>query len=178
MSNPLLDIIRTDKYETARLEATKALREISPTLADKGLVDIVKKGRGSFEDGQEVRSVQNEVIGALVKDGNETTTDLLLDALKSADDEWTRWAIVYMLGVIHKSSALDTMLAELKNPSYVIRKEAVTRLGGFKDRKTVEPLITILENREEAISIRAAAAASLNALRDERAAPRIPGSTQ
>ncbi len=170
---PLLDIIRTDKYETARLEATKALREISPALADKGLVDIVKKGRGSFEDGHEVQSVQNEVIGALVKDGNETTTDLLLDALKSADDEWTRWAIVYMLGVIHKASALDTMLAELKNPSYVIRKEVVTRLGGFKDRKTVEPLIAILENREEAVSIRAAVAASLNALRDERAAPAL-----
>ncbi len=171
--DPLLDIIRTDKYETARLEATIALREISPDLADKGLVDIVKKGRGSFDDGHEVQSVQNEVIGALVKDGNETTTDLLLDALKSADDEWTRWAIVYMLGVIHKSLALDTMLAELENPSYVIRKEVVTRLGGFKDRKTVEPLIEILENQEESISIRAAAAASLNALRDERAAPAL-----
>ncbi len=168
---PLLDIIRTDKYETARLEATKALYEISPDLVDKGLVDIVKKGRGSFEDGHEVQSVQNHVIGALIKNGNETTTNLLLDALKSIDDEWTRWAIVYMLGVIHNASALDTMLAELKNPSYVIRKEAVTRLGGFKDRKTVEPLIEILENREESVSIRAAAAASLNALRDERAAP-------
>ena len=77
-----------------------------------------------------------------------------------------------MLGVIHHSSALDTILAETKNPSYVIRKEAVTRLGGFKDRKTVEPLIVILENREEAVSIRAAAAASLNALRDERSSPR------
>lgn len=172
-ADPLLDIIRTDKYETARLEATKALREISPDLVDKGLVDIVKKGRGSFEDGHEVQSVQNEVIGALVKNGNETTTDLLLDALKSADDEWTRWAIVYMLGVIHNAPALDTMLAELKNPSYVIRKEAVTRLGGFKDRKTVEPLIAILENREKSVSIRAAAAASLNALRDERSAPAL-----
>lgn len=170
---PLLNIIRTDKYETARLEATKALREISPTLADKGLVDIVKKGRGSFEDGHEVQSVQNEVIGALLKDGNETTTDLLLDALKSADDEWTRWAIIYMLGVIHKTSALDTMLAELDNPSYVIRKEVVTRLGSFKDRKTVEPLIAILKNKEESKTIRAAAVASLNALRDERAAPAL-----
>ena len=170
---PLLDIIRTDKYETARLEATKALYEISPDLVDKGLVDIVKKGRGSFEDGHEVQSVQNHIIGALIKNGNETTTNLLLDALKSVDDEWTHWAIVYMLGVIHHASALDTMLAELKNPSYVIRKEVVTRLGGFKDRKTVEPLIEILENHEEAVSIRAAAAASLNALRDERSAPAL-----
>ena len=171
--DPLLDIIRTDKYETARLEATKALREISPTLVDKRLVDIVKKGRGSFEDGHEVQSVQNEVIGALITNGNETTIGFLLDALKSADDEWTRWAIVYMLGVIHNSSALDTMLAELENPSYVIRKDVVTRLGGFKDRKTVEPLIAILENNEESVSIRAAAVASLNALRDERAAPAL-----
>lgn len=170
-ANPLLDIIRTDKYETARLEASKALYEISPELVDKGLVDIVKKGRGSFEDGYEVQSVQDHVIGALIKNGNETTTNLLLDALKSVDDEWTQWAIVYMLGVIHHASALDTILAELDNPSYVIRKEAVTRLGGFKDRKTVEPLIEILENQEESVSIRAAAAASLNALRDERSAP-------
>ena len=170
-ADPLLDIIRTDKYETARLEASRALYEISPELVDKGLVDIVKKGRGSFEDGYEVQSVQDHVIGALIKNGNETTTNLLLDALKSVDDEWTQWAIVYMLGVIHHASALDTMLAELKNPSYVIRKEVVTRLGGFKDRKTVEPLIEILENQEEAVSIRAAGAVSLNALRDERSAP-------
>ncbi len=170
---PLLDIIRTDKYETARLEAAKALREINPTVVDKGLVDIVKKGKGSFEDGHEVQAVQNEVIGALLTNGNETTTGFLLDALKTADDEWTRWALVYMLGVIHSSSALDTMLAELESPSYVIRKEVVTRLGGFKDRKTVDTLIGILENSEEMVSIRAAAVASLNALRDERAAPAL-----
>ena len=170
---PLLDIIRTDKYETARLEAAKALREINPTVVDKGLVDIVKKGKGSFEDGHEVQAVQNEVIGALLTNGNETTTGFLLDALKTADDEWTRWALVYMLGVIHSSSALDTMLAELESPSYVIRKEVVTRLGGFKDRKTVDTLIGILENSGEMVSIRAAAVASLNALRDERAAPAL-----
>ncbi len=172
-AGPLLDIIRTDKYETARLEAAKALREINPTVVDKSLVDIVKKGKGSFEDGHEVQAVQNEVIGALLTNGNETTTGFLLDALKTADDVWTRWALVYMLGVIHSSSALDTMLAELESPSYVIRKEVVTRLGGFKDRKTVDTLIEILENSEEMVSIRAAAIASLNALRDERAAPAL-----
>ncbi len=172
-ADPLLDIIRTDKYETARLEATKALREINPALVDKALVDIIKKGLGSFEEGYEVLSVQNEVIGALVTNGNATTTGFLLDALKSVDDEWTHWAIVYMLGVIHDSSALDTMLEALDNPSFVIRKEAVTRLGGFKDRKTVDPLIAILENTDESVTIRAAAIYSLNVLRDERAAPAL-----
>ena len=169
----LLDIIKTDKYETARLAAAIALREINPAVVDKALVDIVKKGRGSFDDGHEVQAVQNEVIGALLTNGNETTTGFLLDALKTADDEWTRWVIVYMLGVILNSSALDTILAELESPSYVIRKEVVTRLGGFKDRKTVDTLIAILENREEPVSIRAAAVASLNSLRDERSAPAL-----
>lgn len=172
-ADPLLDIIRTDKYETARLEATKALREINPALVDKTLVEIVKKGLGSFEEGHEVLSVQNEIIGALITNGNATTTGFLLDALKSVDDEWTHWAIVYMLGVIHDSSALDTILETLENPSFVIRKEAVTRLGGFKDRKTVDPLVKILENTEESVSIRAAAIYSLNVLRDERAAPAL-----
>ena len=172
-AEPLLDIIKTDKYETARLEAARALREINPTVVDKGLVDIIRKGRGSFEDGHEVQSVQNEVIGALLTNGNETTTGFLLEALKSADDEWTRWVMIYMLGVIHSSSALDTMLAELESQSFVIRKEVITRLGGFKDRKTVDTLIGILQNKEEMVSIRAAAVASLNALRDERAAPAL-----
>lgn len=167
----LLDVIKTDKYETARLEATKALREINPTLADKGLVDIIKKGRGSFEDGFEVQSVQTEVIGGLLHNGNAITTEHLLNALNSADDEWTHWAIVYMLGVIHHKSSLDAILSRLDHDSYIIRKEAVTRLGGYKDRDTVEPLIAIVQNKAESKSIRAAAIGSLNALRDERSAP-------
>ena len=172
-ANALLDILQTDKYETARLEATKALREINPALVDKALVDIVKKGLGSFEDGYEVISVQNEVIGALIKNGNATTTGFLLDALRSANDEWTRWALVYMIGVIHNKSALTTMLNEMQHPSYIVRKQAVASIGGFKDRQTVEPLIAILKNREETKSIRAAATSSLGALRDERAAPAL-----
>ena len=68
--DPLLDVLRgNDKYETTRFQAAVALREIQ--AADKGLVDVLKKGLGSFDDGYEVLSVQNEVIGALIKDGND-----------------------------------------------------------------------------------------------------------
>ena len=165
---PLLDVLKSDKYETTRFEAAKALREIQ--AGDKGLVEIVKKGLGSFDDGYEVQSVQNEVIGALIKDGNVATSNFAMDALKSADDEWTRWALVHVIGSLNKKPAVDTLLAELKHPSYVIRKRAAGALGGFKERRTVEPLIAILENRDEMKSIRAAAAASLGALKDERAA--------
>lgn len=164
---PLLDALRSDKYETTRFEAAIALREIQ--AGDKGLVEIVEKGLGSFDDGYEVQSVQNEVLGALIKDGNEATSNFAMDALKSADDEWTRWALVHVIGSLNKKPAVDTLLAELKHPSYVIRKRAAGELGGFKERRTVEPLIAMLENRDEAKSIRAAAAVSLGALKDERA---------
>lgn len=164
---PLLDVLRNDKYETTRFEAAKALREIQ--AGDKGLVEIVEKGLGSFDDGYEVQSVQNEVLGALIKDGNAATSNFARDALKSADDEWTRWALVHVIGSLNKKPAVDTLLAELKHPSYVIRKRAAGELGGFKERRTVEPLIAVLENRDEAKSIRAAAAVSLGALKDERA---------
>ncbi len=165
---PLLDVLKSDKYETTRFEAAKALREIQ--AGDKGLVDIVKKGLGSFDDGYEVLAVQNEVLGALIKDGNEATSGFAMDALKSADDEWVRWALVHVIGSLHKKPAVDAMLEELKHPSYVVRKRAAGSLGGFKERRTVEPLIAVLENRDEMKSIRAAAAASLGALKDERAA--------
>ena len=166
--DPLLDALRDDKYETTRLRAAVALREIQ--AGDKGLVDIVKKGLGSFDDGYEVQSVQDEVIGALIKDGNIPTAEFALNALKSADDEWTRWALVHIIGATAKKVAVDAMLEELKHTSYVVRRRAAESLGGFKERKAVEPLIAVLENRDEMKSIRAAAAVSLGALKDERAA--------
>ena len=166
--DPLLDVLRNDKYETTRFQAAVALREIQ--AADKGLVDILRKGVGSFDDGYEVLSVQNEVIGALIKDGNDATAEFVLDALKSADDEWTRWAFVHILGATAKKIAADAMLAELEHPSYVVRKRAANSLGGFKERRLVEPLITVLENTDEMKSIRASAIISLGALKDERAA--------
>ena len=166
--DPLLDVLRNDKYETTRFQAAVALREIQ--AADKGLVDILKKGLGSFDDGYEVLSVQNQVIGALILNNNNATAEFVLDALKSADDEWTRWACVHILGASAKKIATDAMLEELKHPSYVVRKRAANSLGGFKERRLVDPLITVLENSDEMKSIRASAIISLGALKDERAA--------
>ena len=165
--DPLLDVLRNDKYETTRLQAAVALREIQ--AGDKGLVDIVKKGLGSFDDGYEVQSVQDQVIGALIKDNNIPTAEFALDALKSADDEWVRWALVHVIGASAKKVGVDTMREELKHPSYVVRRRAAESLGGFKERRAVEPLIVILENMDEMKSVRAAAAVSLGALKDERA---------
>ncbi|MCY3720807.1 MAG: HEAT repeat domain-containing protein [Candidatus Poribacteria bacterium] len=165
--DPLVDVLKNDKYETTRFQAAKALLEIQ--AGDKGLVDIIKKGLGSFDDGYEVQSVQDQVIASLIKDNNIPTAEFALDALKSAEDEWTRWALVHVIGASAKKVAVDAMLVELKNPSYVVRRRAAESLGGFKERRVVEPLIPVLENRDEMKSVRAAAAVSLGALKDERA---------
>lgn len=165
---PLVDALKSDKYETTRFQAAKALWEIQ--AGDKGLVDIVKKGLGNFDDGYEVQSVQDQVIGSLIKDGNVATSKFAVEALKSADDEWTRWALVHVIGSLSKKPALDTMLAELKHPSYVVRKRATNSLGGFKERRAVDPLIAVLGNTDEMKSIRAGAANALAGLKDERAA--------
>ncbi len=166
--DPLLDALRNDKYETTRVRAAIALRELQ--AADKALADILKKGVGSFDDGYEVLSVQNEIITALITSNNTATSEFVLDALKSADDTWVRWAFVHILGASANAVAADAMLEELKHPSYVVRKRAANSLGGFKERRMVEPLITVLENSDEMKSIRAAAIVSLNVLKDERAA--------
>ena len=165
--DPLLDALRSDKYETTRVRAAIALRELQ--AADKALVDILRKGVGSFDDGYEVLSVQNEIITALITNNNQATSEFVLDALKSADDEWVRWAFVHILGASANAVAADAMLEELKHPSYVVRKRAANSLGGFKERRMVEPLIAVLENGNEMKSIRAAAIVSLNVLKDERA---------
>ena len=165
---PLVDALKNDKYETTRFQAAKALREIQ--AGDEGLVDVVKKGLGNFDDGHEVQSVQDEVIGALIKDGNVATSTFAVEALKSADDEWTRWALVHVIGTLSKKPALDAILAELTHPSYVVRKRATNSLGGFKERRAVDPLIAVLENTDEMKSIRAGAANALAGLKDERAA--------
>ena len=166
---PLLTALKKDKFETTRKQAAIALRELPPKLADDGLLDVLRKGVGSFEEGHEVESIQTEVIASLIKGGAELTTKLLLNALESEDDKWIRWKIVHVLGAIKHKSSIDAIVQELNHPNEVVRRSAAASLGGYKDRKTVDTLIQVLENRDEYKSIRARAAASLGVLLDERA---------
>ena len=166
---PLLTALKKDKFETTRKQAAIALLELPPKLADDGLLDVLRKGVGSFEEGHEVESIQNEVIASLITNGAQLTAKLLLNALKSEDDKWIRWKIVHVLGAIKHKSSIDAIVQELEHPSEVVRRKATASLGGYKDRKTVSTLIRVLENRNEYKSIRASAAISLGALLDERA---------
>ena len=173
--NPLLTTLKRDKFEGARKQAAIALRELPAELADDGLVDVLKKGWGTFEEKEEVLSVQTEIITSLTVLGRATTAKSLTDALKSVEDEWTRWKLVFALGRLEENddSPADAMTAELKHPNYVVRKEAVLGLGLSKDRKSLEVLIKILEDKNEYKSIRASAATALGTLLDERAVPAL-----
>ncbi len=169
--NPLLTTLKKDKFEGARKQAAIALRELPPELADDGLVDVLKKGWGTFEEKEEALSVQTEVITSLTKLGNEATAKSLINALKSEEDEWTRWQLVFVLGRLEENdnSPVDAVSLELEHPNYIIRKEAVLGLGLSKDRKSLGVLTKILEDKNEYKSIRASAATALGTLLDERA---------
>ncbi|MCZ6677693.1 MAG: HEAT repeat domain-containing protein [Candidatus Poribacteria bacterium] len=170
---PLLTALKKDKFEATRKKAAIALRELKQELADHGLVDVLKKGLGTFEERQEVESVQTEVMLSLNVQGNTITAKFIRDALRSTDDEWARWALVKTLASLdeHKDKSFqDVFVAELERPSYVVRKAAVSGLGAYKDRQSFDALVQVLQNLNEYKSIRAAAAAALGVLLDERAA--------
>lgn len=173
--NPLLTTLKRDKFEGARKQAAIALRELPAELADDGLVDVLKKGWGTFEEKQEVLSVQTEVITSLTKLGNEATAKSIINALKSVEDDWTRWQLVFALGRLEENydSPVEAITAQLEHPNYVVRKEAVLGLGLSKDRKSLEILTKILGDENEYKSIRASAATALGTLLDERAAPAL-----
>ena len=170
---PLLSVLKKDKYESTRKQAAIALRELEPTQADTGLVDVIQKGVGTFEEDHEVQSVMNEVIASLNKGGGAPTAKYIQDALKSADDEWTRWTLLTTLGSLEHMASVkglpEVFKLELRHPSYVVRKAAITALGKYKDRGSSDALIKVLQDESEHKSIRAGAAAALGALLDERA---------
>ena len=179
---PLLTALKKDKYETTRKQAAIALRDLKQQLADRGLVDVLEKGVGPFEEDHEAESIMTEVIASLNKDGNEATVGFLLDALKSTDQDevWLRWALLHTIGVVkgtsdkvkmtaaQQQSMMQAIRNELENPNYLVRKEAVAALGKSKDREVFEVLIQVLQDTNEYKSIRATAAAGLGTLLDER----------
>ena len=174
---PLVMTLQKDKFETARKKAAIALRELKQELSDKGMVDVLARGAGPFEENQEVESIHNEVIASLKKQGNQDTSKFIADALKSQreikdiGDEWIRWKLVSTLGTLEhkKKPFVPLLMAEAKHPSYPVRKAAVSALGAYKDRQAFDLLVEILRDPDESKSIRAAAASSLGGLLDKRA---------
>ena len=170
---PLLTIQKRDRYESARREAAIALRTLNTKQSDSGLVDVLKKGLGSFEDKHEVDTVMAETTASLKMGGGLITADLIQNALKSADDEWTRWALVETLGGLEHfdeaKTLSSTFQSELTHTSPIVRKAAVSALVTNKDPSSVDELIKVLEDETEYKSIRAEAATTLGTLLDDRA---------
>ena len=173
VADVLLKAIATDKFESTRTSAVNALASFNSEISDRGLVKVLKRGIGSFEDDKkEVASIQARVIAALLTDGADHTAEALINACKSTEakaDEWVKWATVSTLGGLAKPNSYETILDEMGNENYRVRKTAVSVIGNFKKRGAVDPLIQILNNSAESKSIRASAAGSLGNLRDERA---------
>lgn len=166
---PLLKTLDDDKYEAARKKAAIGLREEKYDFAAEGLVDVLMKGKGKFEEDKEVESILNEVVTALIEDGS-VAVEPLIDAYNSSKkDSYVRRQAIHALGSIGDAQATDTMIKALEDENVIVRERAAALLGNLKQRRAVEPLLAVVNDENEWKSVRARAIDSLGNLRDERA---------
>jgi len=164
---PLLKTLNDDEYEAARKAAAIGLREEKYDFAAKGLVDVLRKGIGKYEEDKEVESILDEVVTALILDGSVAVKPLI-NLYNSSEKTAVRRYAIHALGSIADIEAFDTMIKALDDKSPIVRERAVALLGNFKQRDAVEPLLDVLNDKNEWKSIRARAIDSLGNLRDER----------
>ena len=167
---PLSNALRKDKYETTRKNAAIGLREVKFASAAAVLVGVLKSQPHKSDEEKETKTVIDEIVTALIKDGIVATKPLI-SALKSKGEEYiqVRKQAAHAIGSIADAAAVDEMIAALQDESVIVRERAAALLGGLKQRKAVEPLIKTLNDDQEWKSVRARAADSLGILRDERA---------
>ncbi|KZX15355.1 HEAT repeat domain-containing protein [Methanobrevibacter filiformis] len=109
--------------------------------------------------------VQEEAIADLELRSDEST-DYLIEALTIKKSKDIKIGVAKVLGFIGDSKAIDPLIATLKDPNKLVRREASTALSRMGD-SAVEPLINILDSDDW--KIRGAAAWALGNLKDLRA---------
>ncbi|HGJ67353.1 TPA: hypothetical protein ENS27_18480 [bacterium] len=159
----LIDTLRKDKYESARVMAAWSLGELVDKRAVEPLIDSLVKGK---DKQKEAPAVINAVITALDKlAGN--AIDPLIAVLNNKDiDEVSKSYSARILGLIQSPNAVDTLVKALQSESVVIRSESAKALGLIEDRRATEPLINVL--KDDWVTVRTNALVSLGTIKDER----------
>ncbi|HAS17496.1 MAG TPA: hypothetical protein DCR39_06340 [Nitrospiraceae bacterium] len=196
---PLLISTLSDKSKEVRTDVIKGLGELRDKRATTVLVSLlndkdedirlsVLKSLGLIIDKETI-----PVIFQIIKDKNENKTVRIsaLDALQQIDPFfWDKNSAQFIeddlpeirieaikgIGSLHEAQSADLLLHCLQNDKdNVVRKEVITALGYYKERKVVDSLISIIKSRNEEREIRFEAMASLVRIGDERAVIHIEG---
>ncbi|MBD3181400.1 hypothetical protein GF312_03850 [Candidatus Poribacteria bacterium] len=161
----LIDTMRNDKYESARVMATWSLGEIANKNAVDDLIDVIVEGK---DDEPEADAVVNQAITALDKIAGPAVQPLI-DVLNNPEiDAVPKGKVAKTLGLIASADATEALNSALEDESVVVRSEAAKSLGLITDRRAVDNLVELLGNEDEWVTVRANAAEALGKIKDER----------
>jgi HEAT repeat protein len=153
---PLIAALK-DTYWAVQEEAMNALSAVRDPRAIQPLIDFIKQ-RGS--------STWN-AMQALARFGDASVEPLI--ATINNDVPRVRADVIWVLGSIRNSRAVDPLINALKDKDRFVRKCAAEALMRIKDVKALAPLIAVLENRDEDSEVRGKAADALGELKNPRA---------
>lgn len=167
----LLDTIREDEYETARVQAAHTLREIRTVPTLRGLAEAL---RGTHLDGDEKLSPSlfARLSASLVIVANDR---VLLDGPDAADpiaaglshrDRNVRAQCLYILGVVRGTNAVPQAIELMQtDESPRVREFAAHALGRLRQRSAIGPLLEVAADESEWYRIRNAALWALGEIR-------------
>ena len=202
---PLLINTLSDRSKEVRIETIKGLGELRDKRAANPLVVLLKekdedirlsvlKSLANILDKSAIPQIYEIVEIAKDKSNNKNIRLAAVSSLQEIDQYyWNKNASAFLEDEIpeirveavrgvskqHELSSIDLLIRCLQNDKdRVVRKEVVTALGSYKDRKAIDSLIGIIKSSSEEKEIRSEAITSLTKIGDERAVIHLQGIAQ
>lgn len=161
----LIRALKNEDY-LIRKDAAIALKKVGDETAVNSLIESMKyeKWQDDYTVLIAVRENSAEALGII---GDERAIQPLIVALIKDSDEEVRWKAAAALGKLNDESAVDALIAALKDKSWAVRRNATIALGDIGDEKGYEPLLSSINDKDW--HVRKYAAIALGKIGDERA---------
>lgn len=172
-ANPLVVLLK-EKDEDIRLSALKSLA----TILDKSAVPQVYEIVEIAKDKSNNKNIRLTAVSSLQEIDlyywNKNSSSFLEDEIPEIRVEAVRG-----IARLHDLQSIDLLVRCLQNDKdRVVRKEVISALGLYKEKKAIDLLIGIIKSSSEEKEIRSEAIASLTKIGDERAVIHLQGIAQ
>ena len=161
----LIRALKNEDY-LVRKDAAIALKKVGDETAVESLIESMKyeKWQDDYTVLIAVRENSAEALGII---GDKRAIQPLIGTLIEDSDEEVRWKAAAALGKLNDESAVDALIAALKDKSWAVRRNATIALGDIGDEKGYEPLLSSINDKDW--HVRKYAAIALGKIGDERA---------
>lgn len=157
---PLIIVLLKNEYDFVRAQAAEALGKLGDARAVDALIH-------ALEDTHENNDVRKKAAEALGQIANRRAMEALIAVLRAEDSNICEKASLVLKKV--GNAAVEPLISALGSEGIEIREKAAYILGDIGDNKAVEPLIAILEDKDEDYELREKAVEALGKIRDVRA---------